>query len=212
MSTTDKKHWIWGECVERFKKTFRISRATFRYILDRIEPILKDISPDERLAICFYRLGRGDYYYRIAEMVGRGVSTVSSIVEEVSQVPVNHLWNDCVSVHMPDSTEAFKDKILDIEEFWQFPCCWAAVDGCNIPIKCPPGGLVQRIPQLQKLLLDRVDGHGLVVDYCQSNYGINCWDVFFSVLALFVGINISVSALPVFSRSSSLSLSNWDND
>ena len=35
---------------------------------------------------------------------------------------------------MPDSTEAFKDKILDIEEFWQFPCCWAAVDGCNIPI------------------------------------------------------------------------------
>lgn len=40
-----------------FKKTFRISRATFRYILDRIEPILKDISPNERLAICFYRLG-----------------------------------------------------------------------------------------------------------------------------------------------------------
>ena len=141
-----------------FKKTFRISRATFRYILDRIEPILKDISPDERLAICFYRLGRGDYYYRIAEMVG----TVSSIVEEVSQVPVNHLWNDCVSVHMPDSTEAFKDKILDIGEFWQFPCCWAAVDGCNVPINCPPGGLpvVQRILQLQKLLLDRVDGHG----------------------------------------------------
>ena len=147
MSTTDKNHWIWGKCVERFKKTFAISRATFRYILDRIEPILKDILPDERLAICLYRLGRGDYYYWIAEMVGRRVSTVSSIVEEVSQVPVNHLWNNCVSVHMPDSTEAFKDKILDIEEFWQFPCCWAAVDGCNIPIKCPPGGLVQMPPR-----------------------------------------------------------------
>ena len=114
----------------RFKKTFRISRATFRYILDRIEPILArqtltedPISPDERLAICFYRLARGDYYYTIAEMVGRGVSTVSSIVEEVSQVLVNRLWNDCVSVHMPDSTEAFKVKILDMEELWQFPCC-----------------------------------------------------------------------------------------
>jgi len=62
----------------RFKKTFRISRATFRYILDRIEPILASqtltedpISPDETLAICLYRLGRGDYYYTIAEMVGR---------------------------------------------------------------------------------------------------------------------------------------------
>ena len=81
MSTTDKKHWIWGNCVERFKKTFAISRATFRYILDRIEPILKDISPDERLAICLYRLGRGDYYYRIAEMVGRRVSTASSTLK-----------------------------------------------------------------------------------------------------------------------------------
>ena len=80
-------------------------------------------------------------YYTIAEMVGRGVSTVSSIVEEVSQVLVNHLWNDCVSIHLPDSTEAFKEKILDMEELWQFPCCWAAIDGCHIPIKCPPGGL-----------------------------------------------------------------------
>ena len=28
-----------------------------------------------------------------------------------------------------------------MEEAWQFPCCWSAVDGCHIPIKCPPGGL-----------------------------------------------------------------------
>ena len=28
-----------------------------------------------------------------------------------------------------------------MEELWQFPCCWAAIDGCHIPIKCPPGGL-----------------------------------------------------------------------
>mgnify|MGYP000025959939 FL=1 len=140
---------VWNNYSEaRFKKTFRISRASFRYILDRIEPILArqtvtedPISPDKRLAICLYRLGRGDYFYTIAEMVGRGVSTVSSIVEEVSQVLVNHLWNDCVSIHFPDSTEAFKEKILDMEELWQFPCCWAAIDGCHIPIKCPPGGL-----------------------------------------------------------------------
>ena len=77
----------------RFQKTFRISRSTFRYILDRIEPILArqtltedPISHDERLAICLYPMGRGDYFYTIAEMVGRGVSTVSSIVEEVSLV------------------------------------------------------------------------------------------------------------------------------
>ena len=31
--------------------------------------------------------------------------------------------------------------MLDMDEYWQFPCCWAAIDGCHIPIKCPPGGL-----------------------------------------------------------------------
>ena len=69
---------VWNNYSEaQFKKTLRISRATFRYILDCIEPILArqtltedPISPDERLAICLYRLGRGDYYYTIAEMVG----------------------------------------------------------------------------------------------------------------------------------------------
>ena len=146
MSTTDTKHWIWGKCVERFKKTFAIYRATFRYIWTVSSLCWKTSHLTKDLPYACIDL-EGETYYRIAEMVGRRVLTVSSIVEEVSQVPVNHLWNDCVSVHMPDSAEAFKDKILDIEEFWQFPCCWAAVVGCNIPIKCPPGGLVQMPPR-----------------------------------------------------------------
>ena len=33
-----------------------------------------------------------------------------------------------------------KEKIMDMEEIWQFPCCWSAVDGCHISIKCPDGG------------------------------------------------------------------------
>jgi hypothetical protein len=36
--------------------------------------------------------------------------------------------------------EHVKEKIMDMEEIWQFPCCWAAVDGCHISIKCPDGG------------------------------------------------------------------------
>ena len=42
---------------------------------------------------------------------------------------------------MPNSEDTFRDKMLDMEELWQFPCCWAAIDGCHIPLKCPPGGL-----------------------------------------------------------------------
>ena len=107
----------------RFTKTFRVSRSTFNYILNRIEPfIIKQtvtedpIPADLRMAICLYRLGREDYLYTIAEMSGLGVSTVSLIVREVCQVLVDHLWNETVSSHMPKTREDFKRKILDMEE------------------------------------------------------------------------------------------------
>ena len=139
----------WNNYSEaRFKKTFRVSRSTFRYILNRIGPFLAreivtedPISPQLRLALCLYRLGRGDYLYTIAEMAGLGVSTVCSVVNEVCQLLVDHLWSECVSSHMPKTQDDFKKKMLDMDEFWQFPCCWAAIDGCHISIKCPPGGL-----------------------------------------------------------------------
>ena len=42
---------------------------------------------------------------------------------------------------MPQTEEEFKEEILDVEKFWQFPCCWTAIDGCPIVMKYPPGGL-----------------------------------------------------------------------
>lgn len=131
---------------ERFKKTFRISRTTFQFILQRIRHVLdrdtvteEPISPEFRLAIALYRLSRGDYYYTIAEMTGLGVSTVCTIVNEVTRATVDNLWDECVGQQLPKSEEQFKEKIVDMEEQWQFCCCWAAVDGCHLPIKCPPG-------------------------------------------------------------------------
>ena len=132
----------------RFKKTFRVSKSTFSYILDRIKhdlhrhTVTEDpISPACRLAVCLYRLARGDYYYTIAEMTGLGTSTVCEIVSEVTKSIINKLWYDQVSKHFPRNEQEFQYKILDVEEVWQFPCSWAASDGCHIPLKCPAGGL-----------------------------------------------------------------------
>ena len=118
------------------------------FILNRIKHVLQrdtineePISPECRLGICLYRLARGDYYYTIAEMVGLGVATVCLIVKEVTEAIVDNLWQESVQGHMPRTQSDFERKILDMEELWQFPFCWAAVDGCHIPIKCPPGGL-----------------------------------------------------------------------
>ena len=140
---------VWSTYSEqRFKKTFRVSRETFSFILARIRHALErdtvneePISPECRLAICLYRLARGDYYYTLAEMTGLGVSSVCTICSEVTRAIVENMWEDCVNKHLPKTPEEFKTKIVDMEELWQFPYCWSAVDGCHIPIKCPPGGL-----------------------------------------------------------------------
>ena len=135
----------------RFKKTFRISRATFQYIVNKIsgdlhrQIVAEDpISPECRLGICLYRLGRGDYYYTNSEMTGFGLSTISTIVLEVCEAIVKHLWAGCVTHHFPKDEAEFKEKMLDFEELWQFPCCWGGVDGRHIPIKCPKGGAEAR--------------------------------------------------------------------
>ena len=74
-------------------------------------------------------------------MTGLGVSSVCTICSEVTRAIVENMWEDCVNKHLPKTPEEFKTKIVDMEELWQFPYCWSAVDGCHIPIKCPPGGL-----------------------------------------------------------------------
>lgn len=95
----DDSTWF-GACipVNASKKMFRISPATFPFILQRIRHVLdrdtveeEPISPEFRLAICLYRLSRGDYYYTIAEMAGLWVSTVCTIVNEVTQAIVDNL-------------------------------------------------------------------------------------------------------------------------
>ena len=64
---------VWTVYSEkRFKKTFRMTRQTFSLIHDRIkddltkESVTEEPIPSQmRLAICLYRLSRGDYYNTI---------------------------------------------------------------------------------------------------------------------------------------------------
>ena len=144
---------VWNSYSEkRFKKTFRISKATFNYILDKIKAdiqhkhpgrwgfVEEPISPACRLGITLYRLAPGDYYYTISEMTGFGVATVCNITIEVSHAIVETLWKEAVLNKFPSTLEHFKDCVLDMEEEWQFPLAFSALDGCHIPTKMPRGG------------------------------------------------------------------------
>jgi len=112
-----------------------------RHLLERETVAEQPVSPEERLAICLYRLGRGDYLYTIGEMSDLGTSTSYTIVSEVCQTLVNAFGNE-PSKHMPECEVQFAISIHQFQEMCQFPCAWAALDGCHIPIKCPPSGPV----------------------------------------------------------------------
>ena len=144
---------VWNTYSDkRFKKTFRLSKATFSYILHEIHADIQrqrpgrwgfiedPISPACRLGITLYRLARGDYYYTISEMTGFGVATVCNITIEVSQAIIKNLRKEAVADKFPSTLADFKESALDMEELWQFPLAFSALDGCHIPIKMPGGG------------------------------------------------------------------------
>jgi hypothetical protein len=140
---------VWGTyAYARFKNIFRVSRTTFVYILNRIKHQLErktiaedPIEPDLLLGLRLYRLGIGAYYYTIVEMVGLGVFTGVFYCSRSVVNSYRTIVADAISRHKPQPREEVAKKIMDMEEFWQFPCCWAAVDSCHIPTKCPSGGL-----------------------------------------------------------------------
>ena len=94
--------------------------------------------PEERLGICLYRLGRGDYYQTISELKGRGIATVRNITLEVSNLTVTKLWKKCVV--FPKTEEEFLNSINAMETLWKFATAFGGVDGCHIPLKFPHGG------------------------------------------------------------------------
>ena len=79
-------------------------------------------------------------YYTIAEMAGLGEARICLIVIEVCQVIVNVFWEEEVLSLFPTNNEEVRKAMELMDEEWQFPCAYWAIDGCHISIPCPPGG------------------------------------------------------------------------
>ena len=92
---------------------------------------------DEEITITLYR--RWDEEITITLYRRWLVATVCQVVIEVCNAIVKRMWKESVSAHFPKTEDMFREKI-DMDERWQFSCSWGAVDGCHLPLKCPPGG------------------------------------------------------------------------
>ena len=81
------------------------------------ETICKEPVPAmEILAVCLYRLARGDYLHTIGELVGLGTSTVSGIVQEVCDAMLNRLWQPFIGKNMPTTLKQLEDSMTSFDE------------------------------------------------------------------------------------------------
>ena len=76
--------------------------------------------------------------YTIAELFSVGLATIHVIVKEDCEAIVKNLWRKAVTNHSPTSEQDFTESMVDMDQLWQFPWCWGAIDGCHI--QYPPCG------------------------------------------------------------------------
>eukprot|EP00064_Thunnus_orientalis_P020969 superscaffoldBa00006085_g21122 len=126
---------------EEWKAQFRVSRATFDYLVELIGPIIKrrrtnyrvPIEPRRRLAITLWWYARAEEYRSIANMFGVGIATVCIIVRQVTSAIVDRLYHRFVSLpsgqRLDDTMRAFQQRC--------YPLCAGAIGGTHIPIAPP---------------------------------------------------------------------------
>ncbi|XP_070686501.1 uncharacterized protein [Pempheris klunzingeri] len=138
-----KNFWSLAESFndEEWKAQFRVSRATFDYLVEQVGPAIKrrrtnyraPIEPRRRLAITLWWFSRSGEYRSIADMFGVGIATVCNIVRQVTSAIVDRLHRRFVSLpggpRLDATIRAFRDRC--------YPQCAGAIGATHIPIAPP---------------------------------------------------------------------------
>lgn len=127
----------------RFVKYYRISRDILNYMNDVLSPVLKKSNTNYRSSICVEKIFLISIHIlksncdaqSVASIYKVGKSTVTSVVIEFCEAIIKILYK--TSVKYPHS-EIEKCQIANrINERWQFPNTFGALDGSHIPILKP---------------------------------------------------------------------------
>ena len=103
----------------------------------------------------------GNSYHSLGYSFRMGTSTVATIVNEVC----DSIWQNLQPTQMPIlNSEICEDSANDFCEKWNFPNCFACIDGKHIRIKRPPksGSLFYNYKQYFSIILE-----GVVDDNCK---------------------------------------------
>lgn len=137
---------FWTDVLQNFdddqwRLHFRMTRATFEFIVNQLAPELthqttrwrKALEPRKRLAIVLWWYATPSEYRTISCLFGVGVSTVCMLVREVTAVIKNNLAARFISMPKGDALQ----KTVDGFAARGYPMCAGAIDGTHIPIIAP---------------------------------------------------------------------------
>ncbi|KAL1447466.1 hypothetical protein MTO96_044281 [Rhipicephalus appendiculatus] len=154
LSTTPRSRWRFNRSQHWFEETlpnlgeayfkrcFRVSAATFRYIvescrsdLQRVDTTMREaISVEKRVAVSLYRLCSTAEDRTIAELFAIGRSTVNLLYKEFCKAVLKNLEEDWVKMISPADMEEHMREFFAVTGF---PQGVGALDGCHFPVSPP---------------------------------------------------------------------------
>ena len=117
-----------------FRKNFRLSRAAFLKLQERIDPGVRreetfagnTVSVERRLALPLYFLGQGTNYRTLANQFGVDISTACQIVKETARAIQDTHMSELIKFPTSDA------ELHAAMQTFNFPNCVGAIDGTHI--------------------------------------------------------------------------------
>lgn len=127
---------------QHFRASFRVSAATFRYLVEVCQPrmrrqetrIRKSISIEKRVGIALYRLCSSAEDRTIANLFAVGRSSVNEIYREFCKVVVEEIEHNMVTMVRNEDLE---DHMREFQVVLGLPHTLGVLDGCHLAISPP---------------------------------------------------------------------------
>lgn len=125
---------------------FRLTKATFRSVLQLITPELqvpqprpRYVTPEQQLLIALRFLASGNMQVTVADVVHVSQPTVSRVLVKVCDALLLHFHT---IIKMPETNAEREEAAADFFRFAEFPRTIGAIDCTHVKIQSPGGHLV----------------------------------------------------------------------
>ncbi|CAH3121983.1 unnamed protein product [Porites lobata] len=127
---------------QEWYENFRLSRATFRFLVEELKPELtlqdekmrKAVEVEKKVALFLYFIASTARYRTLSNLFGLSRGFVCICIRKVAAAVLRKLKPKYVSIAKGDELTRV---IANYKEKWGFPMCAGAIDGTHIPISTP---------------------------------------------------------------------------